>query len=119
MGRNFEGVRLFTLDIRRFNRGTACTIPGIGIFVGKKQVSNTGLLRHEFGHILQSRQNGVLYFWMRIAPSSIWSVFLTVLDKRHKHMHTRAEWTANRLSYDYFNRPADWDFKRYPIQLEE
>ena len=114
--RKFEGIRLYTLNIRKFNQGAACTIPGVGIFLGNEQVDNTGLLRHEFGHILQSRQNGTLFFWFRIAPASLWSAFRTSIIKKHNHMHSLSEWSANRLSYDYFRRPADWDFKSYPIQ---
>jgi len=31
-------------------------------------------------------------------------------------MHTWTEWSANKLSFDYFNKPADRDFNSYPIQ---
>jgi len=36
MIRTFEGIRVFTLNTHRFNRGSAITIPGIGIFLGIK-----------------------------------------------------------------------------------
>ncbi len=114
--KRFEGIRIYPLNIRRFNRGSAFTLPGIGIFVGKEQIGNMGLLRHEFGHVLQSRQQGMLYFWILIAPASLWSAFRTSFDKNHIHMHVRTEWTANRLAYDYFRQPSDWDFVNYPVQ---
>jgi len=116
MIRTFEGIRIFTLNTNRFNRGSAITIPGIGIFLGVKQINNTGLLRHEFGHILQYRQKGVLFFWFRIAPASLLSAFKTSINKKHIHMHIWTEWSANRLSYNYFGQPEDWDTIRFPLQ---
>lgn len=111
----FEGIRIYTLNNNKFNRGSAVTIPGIGIVTGIKQIDNTGLLRHEFGHILQSRQKGILFYWLRIAPVSLWSAFKSSLDKNHIHMNTWTELSANRLSYKYFTQPANWDFNRYPV----
>jgi len=112
----FEGIRIITLNTRRFNRGSAITIPGVGIFLGLKQINNTDLKRHEFGHILQKRQKGALFFWIRIAPLSLWSAFLSSVNKSHIHMHIRTEWSANKLSYNYFKQPANWNFKDYPVQ---
>lgn len=112
----FEGIRVFTWNIRKFNHGAACTIPEVGIIVGIKQVDNIDLLRHEFGHILQYRQKGFLFFWARITPVSLWSAFRASIDRNYIHMHTWTEWSANLLSYHYFNQPAEWDFKKYPIQ---
>lgn len=113
----FEGIRVFAINTGRFNRGSAVTIPGIGIFVGAKQLNNIELLRHEFGHILQRRQKGALFYWLRIAPVSLWSAIKTsTLPKKHIHMYTWTEWSANRLSYDYFNQPASWDLKKYPVK---
>ena len=112
---SFEGIRILTINCRRFNRGSAFTIPGLGIFVGLKQINNTDLLRHEFGHILQRRQKGILFYWTRIVPVSLWSAFITSINKQHIHMNTWSEWSANSLSYLYFNRPSEWDFIKYPI----
>ena len=113
--RQIEGILVFTLDLHKFNQGAACTIPGIGIFIGTKQAGNIGLLRHEFGHILQRRQKGILFFWFKIVPVSVLSAFRASITIKHTHMHTWTEWTANSLSYDYFNQPATWDFNKYPI----
>ena len=116
MIRRFEGIRVLTLNNNRFNKGSAVTIPGIGIIVGVKQINNTRLLVHEFGHILQWRLKGTLFYWIRIAPVSLWSAIKTSLSKKHIHMHTWTEWQANRLSYDYFKQPADWEFEKFPIK---
>ena len=119
MLQKFEGIRIITLNNKRFNLGAAITIPKIGIFVGKLQANNSDLLRHEFGHILQSQQKGFFYFWFRIAPVSLLSAFQASRNTNKKHMNTWTEWTANKLSYEYFNHPADWNFFRYPIESSQ
>lgn len=111
----FEGVTVFVVNTKSFNRGAAVTIPGVGIFVGRKSFQNVDLLRHEFGHILQFRQKGFFNFWFKIAPPSLRSAFLSSKKENHIHMHTWTEYTANQLSYEYFNRPSDWDFSNYPL----
>ncbi len=113
--RKYEDVNVFALNGKRFILGAAFTIPGIGIFIGENQRNNKGLLRHEFGHVLQRREKGFMYFWLYVAPLSLWSAAKSVRNKNHKHMHTKSEWLANQLSYNYFNQPDDWDFNKYPI----
>jgi len=115
--RTFKGIRVYTLNTYRFNRGFAITIPGIGILLGLRQINNTDLLRHEFGHILQLNEKGFMFFWFRIAPVSLMSAIRNTFSKKHIHMHTWTEWSANKLSFDYFNKPADRDFNRYPSQV--
>lgn len=66
MKTKFEGVTVFIINIKSFNRGAAVTIPGVGIFVGKKHSQNIDLLRHEFGHMLQFRQNGFFIFGSKL-----------------------------------------------------
>jgi len=61
MIRTFQGVRVFTLNTHRLNPGSAITIPGIGIFLGLKQINNKDLLRHEFGHIIYLRFTSCSY----------------------------------------------------------
>lgn len=110
----FEGIYIFTVPFGDFKKGAAVTIPCIGIFVGKGFENDRDLLRHEFGHILQFRKWGFWMFWRRIASASL-------ISARHSrkyavnHMHTWTEWSANRLSYEYFKQPKDWNFKLFPI----
>ena len=111
----FEGVRLLPLNVGLFSRGAAVTLPGIGIVAAEKGLKATDLLRHEFGHILQFRKWGFFFFWTCIAPASLWSARKANRDNSHNHMHCWTEWSANCLSYHYFGKPADWDFKHYPI----
>ena len=110
----FEGIHLFSLNIGNFKRGAAVTIPGIGIFGGKDMKEDIDLLRHEFGHVLQFRKWGFLFFWKNIASASLKSAH----NQRRKfipHMNTWTEWSANWLSYKYFNEPEDWNFSSFPI----
>lgn len=115
MKTKFEGVTVFAVNTKSFNRGAAVTIPGVGIFVGRKCFQDKDLLRHEFGHVLQFRQKGFFYFWFKIAPASLRSAFLSSRKQNHIHMRTWTEYTANQLSYVYFNRPSDWDFSNFPL----
>lgn len=109
----FEEVRIFQLSFGSFKHGAAVTIPLAGIFIGKGMENDLNLLRHEFGHILQFRKWGFWFFWLYIAKASLDSAHAS--RKEHRwHQHTWTEWSANRLSYDYFNKPTDWNFKRFP-----
>lgn len=111
----FEDVRIFKLPFKRFKQGAAMTIPGIGIFVGEGWERDLNLLRHEFGHVLQYRKWGFLHFWKHIAPDSLKSARRA--EKRlFNHMETWTEWSANRLSYEYFSQPHNWNFNRFPIK---
>jgi len=113
--KQFEDIRIFGLKNHKFQRGAAITIPGIGIFIGEKHAENIDLLRHEFGHILQRRQKGFIFFWFRVAPTSLKSALQTSRNKNKVHMRTWTEWSANKLSFDYFNQPDDCKLADYPI----
>lgn len=109
----FEGIYIFTLPLKNFKRGAAVTIPWIGIFVGKGFKNDIDLLRHEYGHILQYKKWGFCKFWTQVAVTSLKSA---KYSRKYavNHMHTWTEWSANRLSYEYFNRPKDWNFISFP-----
>ncbi len=110
----FEGVRVFSLPFKRFREGSAVTIPGIGVFVGKGWENDMDLLRHEFGHILQYRKWGFWLFWKHIALDSLQSARKNASN--HHHMLTWTEWSANRLAYEYFGKPDNWNTRHFPIQ---
>jgi hypothetical protein len=100
----FEGVRVYGINFGYFRRGAAVTIPGIGIFVGPRDLNNVALLRHEFGHILQYRKWGFLFFWFRIAPVSLVSAWRSRISGQFDHMETWTERLANGLSDRYFRK---------------
>ncbi len=110
----FEGVNIFALSFKNFKRGAAVTIPWLGIFVGKGFENDQDLLRHEFGHVLQFRKWGFWMFWRHIASASLISANHS-RKYATNHMNTWTEWSANRLSYEYFNCPKDWNFTFFPI----
>ncbi len=116
MTKKFEGIKLIPINAGHLRHGAAVTIPGIGIISGKTGIKQRDLLRHEFGHILQFREWGFIFYWFRIAPASLLSARKANKTIFYKHMGCWTEWSANLLSYHYFKEPLDWDFVRYPIQ---
>lgn len=112
---SFEGVPCFASRVGELKHRAALALPGIGIFVHPDEVANISLLRHEYGHILQARKWGKLFFYRHIARESLNSARRSSQDTTFNHQHTWTEWTANRLSYYFFKRPDDWDMKSYPI----
>lgn len=111
----FEGVACFASRIGELKNRAAIALPGIGIFVHPDEVNNISLLRHEYGHFLQARKWGKRFFYRYIAWQSLHSAKRSSHDPAFNHQHTWTEWTANRLAYYFFKRPADWDMKSYPI----
>jgi hypothetical protein len=109
---SFEGVRVYVEHSKYLGDGAGMTIPGVGIFVGPEDAGNINLLRHEFGHILQYQKWGAMFYWTQVVPASIKSANVY---KQDAHMQTWTEWSANRLSYEYFGRPKDWDIDYYKI----
>ena len=97
----FEGVAVYCINLWHFRRGGAMALPGIGIITGRSGIKNGDLLQHEFGHILQYRQCGFIFYWFRIAPSSLASALKAKRVPEHRHMQNWTEWTANLLSYHH------------------
>ena len=109
----FEGVRVFRLNFGNFKRGAALTVPGVGIFIGSNSANDFELLCHEFGHILQCRRWGFWVFWRHIAWGSLQSAYHS-RKGRSIHQKYWTEWSANRLSCEYFNATDSWNYRRYP-----
>ncbi len=116
MAYRFQGVRLICLNAGDLRKGAAVALPGIGIITGKSNLQNVNLLRHEFGHFLQYRSMGFLFYWGRIAPLSLRSALKARKKRDYNHMSCWTEWSANLLSYNYFKKPADWDVENYPLK---
>lgn len=112
---NFFGVSCFTSTLGELKNRAAIALPGIGIFISPKDVKNLHLLRHEFGHILQAKKWGKVFFYRYIARESLMSARRAGHDPAFIHQHTWTEWTANRMAYYFFKRPDDWDMKSFPI----
>ena len=111
--KRFENIKIFSIS--PFCLRGAFAFPGIGIFVSENFAANLNLFRHEFGHILQFRKFGFFCFWFKIAPVSLKSAHLSRKNQNHRHMNTWTERNANELAYNYFGKPADWDFINYPV----
>lgn len=121
MGNNkyFEGLRVRVFNFGPFKKGACCYIPYLGIIVGKDNVDNKHLLRHEFGHYLQRKEFGLWKFLRYFAIDSILS-YRKSKSKEFvwfRHYDTWTEWSANRMAWEYFKRPADWDHAKHPINI--
>jgi hypothetical protein len=114
--KKFESISLIPINAGVFKKGAAVAIPGLGIIAGNAGIENRDLLRHEFGHILQFRKWGFIFYWLRIAPESVLSARKAMKIKTYNHMDCWTEWSANLLSYHYFKNPSDWNFTRFPIE---
>ncbi|HTO14424.1 MAG TPA: hypothetical protein VLZ83_01575, partial [Edaphocola sp.] len=132
-----EGVRI--RYVGWIGKGGALTLPGIGIFVGKGVLNPkngfsdnyfSNLIMHEYGHILQAKQYGNLFYYGRIVPTSFASAtwgtvtygFNSLFGNRNEngyirhydHNRTWTEWDASNRAYQYFNYPY-WNHNWFPI----
>lgn len=109
---SIEGVKIrYSYFI---NRGTAFTLPGVAIYANPSLCHNLQLFMHEFGHVLQAKEWGLLYYYEVVGPTSMknfrkYSNNWTIYDR------TWTEWSANKLSYLYFGKPGYWDPIKYPL----
>ena len=111
---SFEGVQIISSSL--LDEGSAFTVPGVGIYIHPSVSNDRDLLRHEFGHILQARAWGPAYYFCVVAPTSYRSYKNWLKNPgSFSHDDTWSEWSASRLSYEYFGQPADWRRKEYPI----
>ena len=115
----FEGVPIYeSPSLGRGMYSGGITLPGRGIVVGtdvfsKKQ--DLWLLKHEFGHILQAKEIGVLNFYTFVGPTSLGSATRSgSWGLPHREWWT--ETWANYLSYNYFGKPNNWPRLRFPIK---
>lgn len=96
------------------------TLPPVGIFVGQGvYLGDLGLMRHEFGHVLQYLKHGVNAYYGIIAPESAASAIFNSIEQ---HFHFWTESYANYLSFNYFKPQIVkgviplWNFKEYPVK---
>jgi hypothetical protein len=80
---------------------------------------NNEIYMHEYGHVLDSRRNGLGYL-INIGLPSLLSARR---DKRHGtdyHHNYWAEKRANTLAekYFYWNYGVMWDYDDYPLRYE-
>lgn len=110
----FENIPIVYCNIGAFRNGASMAVPGIGIVISKKYVHDIQLLRHEYGHFLQAKRWGYFFFYFRVAFSSL----MSVIRKPRYHKYHWTEWSANYLSYHYFDDKENWDMESFPIQPE-
>ncbi len=70
------------------------------------------LLMHEFGHSLQEKYGGSLWYNLGVVPASAYNI--NTLDE-DTYNHSWTEIQANTMAYYYFHFPSFWDTNEYPI----
>jgi hypothetical protein len=113
----YEGVPIFVNVFMQ--SGRAVTFPGYsrslsGIHFATDEINLNDTRRHEFGHILQSEETGLLCFYTTIAIASIKSADRQGSESGYSHNCFWTEVTANWLSWKYFNYPTDWNENSFP-----
>jgi RHS repeat-associated protein len=109
----FYGVPVYFSTIGDLKYHAAFTLPGIGIFINPADRNNLGTLRHEYGHWLVGKKEGYQIFYRVDIPLSLLSAKFSKNNMEHQQSWT--ETRANDMSYQFFGRPADWDFNTYHV----
>ena len=112
----FEEVKIYESQL--IGEGHGITLPELGIFLSFNSYSlkkDLWLLKHEFGHLLQYKEQGSYKFYTQIGAPSLWSAIQQNTVKNHLHKNHPVEVDANLKSYQYFNSPKDWPVGRFPI----
>ena len=112
----FENTKIY--ETKFIGKGHGITLPGFGIFLSPETFSlqkDLWLVKHEFGHILQYRELGLLKFYLKIGIPSVFSAIKQNFQKNYYHQNHPVEIDANKKSFEYFNQPKDWPLKRFPI----
>ncbi|RKD19552.1 hypothetical protein BCY91_13200 [Pelobium manganitolerans] len=114
----FEGVSIYETKLIKTHHELC--LPNIGIFVSEGAFSagrELPVLKHEFGHVLQYQKLGLVKFYLKIGVSSLFSAIRSRFFKHYHHQNHCVEVEANRLAFDYCNKPPDWDFKNFPVEI--
>jgi hypothetical protein len=56
-----------------------------------------------------SKEIGAIIHWGRIVPNSLLRASIDNNIRSFNHNDTWTEWSANRFSYEYVNKPTDWN----------
>lgn len=95
----FEGIKIY--EAHWMPAGAGMALPGFGIVVYPGGALNSKLLRHELGHILQSKQTGIILFYFKIGIPSLISAMRNGKRGHQHHTYWTEVW-ADQLSTDYF-----------------
>ncbi len=90
-----DGVRIYVTD--KFDGMSL----GDTVFVNPNASEGTWLVKHEFGHVKQSRYLGWLYLPLIFVPSYVWYKFISFVDG----LNVMEDW---RLTYVYHQFYTEW-----------
>lgn len=94
-----DGVRVFVT-----NRFEGMSLGDI-IFVNPNSCEGTWLVKHEFGHVKQSRYLGWLYLPLIFVPSYLWNRLIGIIDKAN----VTEDWYLTYVYHQFYTeRWANW-----------
>ncbi|MDD2799355.1 MAG: lamin tail domain-containing protein [Bacteroidales bacterium] len=75
------------------------------------------VLMHEYGHFLQERTYGPVYYYKNVVPTSglHYGLSQVGLISENEYRHSWTEVEANTMSYYYFGKPSYWNKDMFPI----
>jgi RHS repeat-associated protein len=113
-GHTFYGAAVFFND--RMAKGNAVTLPGLGIFINPSDATDEDLLRHEFGHVLQSRLSGNSAFYLLYGLPSVISGLRQKSNSSYDHHLFWTEIDANIMSKETL-KIERWNTDRFPLEV--
>jgi len=81
---------------------------GEGVYDSRTRYNMT-LIRHEYGHWLQYKDKGAVYYYGVIAPASVYFA-----ARRNNYGWTELD--ANNRAYNYFGKPSWWYHSLFPFK---
>jgi hypothetical protein len=85
--------------------GTRHVSMGDSLFVDENAEEGTWLVKHEFGHIIQSRILGWLYLPLIVIPSYLWYTIMLMYDE----LGVIKKWKATLIYHQFYTEKwANW-----------
>lgn len=97
------------INICRVNTRRGYCLPWRGIYVPK--TASEAYVQHEYGHYLQYRHWGALYYY-EVIIKSLWSVMC--FNNDYRHMRIAVELEANTMAHDFFGPNSCLNNSAYP-----
>jgi hypothetical protein len=93
----------------KLKRGADIVIPPrLFVAADYKEYYGEAILQHGYGHYLQYRKHGLLYYYFVVVPVSFWAAIF-------KNDYAWTELEANRLAHAFFGNDSLMGTKYFPI----
>ncbi len=107
--RNTSYPGLIIHETNMLKRGADIVVPPHIFVAGDyRKYYGESILQHGYGHYLQFKKHGIFYYYVVIAPVSIWAAIL-------KNDYAWTEIEANILAHDFFGVKSLMGSKHFPL----